>query len=81
MEAPTKKRFGDILVDGGLITATQLQEALNYGRENGLKLGGALQELGFVNEIAVAKTLAAQLKIPFVDLEKIVIDLGANFHP
>lgn len=74
MEAPTKKRFGDILVDGGLITATQLQEALNYGRENGVKLGGALQELGFVNEIAVAKTLAAQLKIPFVDLEKIVID-------
>lgn len=74
MEAPTKKRFGDILVDGGLITATQLQEALTYGREKGLKLGGALQELGFVNEIAVAKTLAAQLKIPFVDLEKIVID-------
>lgn len=74
MEAPTKKRFGDILVDGGLITATQLQEALNYGRENGLKLGGALQDLGFVDEVAVAKTLAAQLKIPFVDLEKIVID-------
>lgn len=74
MEAPKKKRFGDILVDGGLITATQLQEALNYGKENGTKLGVALQELGFVNEVAVAKTLAAQLEIPFVDLEKIVID-------
>lgn len=74
MEAPKKKRFGDILVDGGLITATQLQEALNYGKENGVKLGIALQELGFVNEVAVAKTLATQLQIPFVDLEKIVID-------
>lgn len=74
MEAPKKKRFGDILVSGGLITATQLQEALNYGKENGVKLGGALKELGFVNETAVAKTLAAQLEIPYVDLSKIVID-------
>ena len=28
MAIPVKKRFGDILVDGGLITATQLQQAL-----------------------------------------------------
>ncbi len=74
MATPKKKRFGDILVDGGLITATQLQEALNYGNLKGLKLGGALQELGFVNETAVAKTLSTQLQIPFVDIEKIVID-------
>ena len=69
-----KKRFGDILIDGGLITATQLQEALNYGKENDVKLGQCLQDLGFVDELAVAKTIAKQLSLPYVDFEKIVID-------
>lgn len=74
MVIPVKKRFGDILVDGGLITATQLQQALAYSREHDVKLGSALQQLGFVEESAVAHTLAKQLKIPFVDLGRIVID-------
>ncbi|MCK5608717.1 hypothetical protein KAR91_42965, partial [Candidatus Pacearchaeota archaeon] len=75
MAEPTKKkRFGDILIDGGLITATQLQQALDYGREREIKLGEALLSLGFVTELAVAKTLSKQLAIPYVDLNNIVID-------
>jgi type IV pilus assembly protein PilB len=74
MATPGKKRFGDILVEGGLITATQLQQALVLSKEEGIKLGLALLRLGFVDENAVAKTLAKQLKLPFVDLGKIVID-------
>ncbi len=74
MIVPQKKKFGDILVEGGLITATQLQQALDYGRSEGLKLGNALQRLGFVNETDIARTLSRQLRIPFVDLAKIVID-------
>jgi type IV pilus assembly protein PilB len=74
MAVPQKKRFGDILVEGGLITATQLQQALDYGRAEGLKLGNALQRLGFVTETDIARTLSQQLRIPFVDLAKIVID-------
>ncbi len=70
----TKKKFGDILVESGLISATQLDQALAFGRERGLKLGESLQKLGFVNEEAVAKTLARQLKIPYVDFNKIVLD-------
>jgi len=69
-----KKRFGDILIDGGLITATQLQQALDYGREREIKLGEALLSLGFVTELAVAKTLSKQLVIPYVDLNNVVID-------
>lgn len=69
-----RKKFGDILVEGGLITATQLQQALTYGYDRDIKLGEALRELGFVNEVAVAKTIAKQLKIPFVEFGKIVID-------
>ncbi|MDA8164698.1 MAG: ATPase, T2SS/T4P/T4SS family [Desulfobacteraceae bacterium] len=75
MTQPLKrKKFGDILVEGGLITATQLDQALTFGRERELKLGQALRELGFVNEMAVARTIAKQLGMPFVDFDKIVID-------
>ncbi len=75
MNQPDKrKRFGDILVDDGLITPTQLQQALAYGKDKEIKLGMALLSLGFVNELAIANTLARQLSIPYVDLEKIVID-------
>lgn len=75
MDAPGKrKKFGDILVEGGLITATQLQQALSHGKERDIKLGEALLALGFVNEVAVARTIAKQLKIPFVDFDKIVVD-------
>ncbi|MDR9502082.1 MAG: ATPase, T2SS/T4P/T4SS family [Desulfurivibrionaceae bacterium] len=69
-----KKRFGDILVDGGLITDAQLAQALKFGQENDIKLGQALIDLGFVTEEAVAHTLSRQLQIPFVDLNKIVLD-------
>lgn len=74
MVAPVKKRFGDILVEGGLISPTQLQQALGHAKEEGIKLGEALYRLGFVDHQAVAVTLAKQLKIPFVDIDKIVID-------
>ncbi len=69
-----RQKFGDILVEGGLITATQLQQALSHGKERDIKLGEALRALGFVNEVAVARTIAKQIKIPFVDFDKIVVD-------
>ncbi|MDT8335733.1 MAG: ATPase, T2SS/T4P/T4SS family, partial [Desulfurivibrionaceae bacterium] len=75
-EAKPQKKFGDILVEGGLINATQLHQALAYAGERRIKLGKALQDLGFVNEVTVARTLASQLNIPFFDLEKIAIDPG-----
>ena len=55
---PKRRKFGDILVDGGLITATQLQQALAFGADREIKLGEALHELGFVNDAAVANTIA-----------------------
>ncbi len=72
--AMPKKKFGDLLVEGGLITATQLSEALAHARERDIKVGTALLELGFVDETAIARTLATQLKMPYVDLDRIVID-------
>ncbi len=74
MQAAKRKRFGDILVDSGLVTPTQVQEALEYGNEHNTKLGTSLKELGYVDELTVAKTIAKQLSFPYVDFDKIVID-------
>ncbi len=69
-----RKRFGDILVEGGLITMSQLEQALSYGKSNEVKLGQALLVLGIVTEEAVARTISSQLQIPYVDLANIVLD-------
>jgi len=69
-----KKKLGDILVESSLISATQLQQGLVYGKEHNLKIGDALQDLGFVNESSIARTLAKQLNILFIDFSRVVID-------
>jgi len=40
----------------------------------GVRTLEALRELGFVNDTAVANTIARQLRIPFIDFSKIVVD-------
>ena len=72
----TKKRFGDILVEAGLVTNSQVQQALEFGKRKGLKLGKALEELGLVDEKGVARALSTQLGTPLMDLRRIVLDPG-----
>ena len=44
-------RLGDVLIEFGYITAEQLNAALAYQKEHrDLRVGQALQELGYVNE-------------------------------
>ncbi len=71
---PPRKRFGDILVDAGLITPTQVKEALDYGKEHDIKLGQSLRDLGFVDDLSIAQSIAKQLSLPFIDFDKVVID-------
>ncbi len=60
---PPRKRLGDILVDSGLITPTQVKEALDYGKEHDIKLGQSLRNLGFVNELSIAQSIAKHQQI------------------
>ena len=69
-----RKRLGDILVEAGLITPTDLNQALKYAGDKGLKLGEALKELGLVDENEIARALSKQLGMPLVDLNKVVPD-------
>lgn len=68
-----RKRLGEILVDGGVIKPTQLEEALAKQKALGLKLGEALIFLGYVKEEDILLTIRKQLNIPIIDISKMII--------
>ncbi|HWK53467.1 MAG TPA: GspE/PulE family protein [Hyphomicrobiales bacterium] len=69
-----KIRIGDLLVQNGIITDTQLQQALERQRQSGLRLGRVLVDLGYIEENQFLDFLARQLGIPHVDLRQFRFD-------
>jgi type IV pilus assembly protein PilB len=61
-------RLGDLLVAGGIITSSQLEEALNYQRAKGGRLGICLIKLGFLSEDILHSVLTRQFGVSLVDL-------------
>ncbi len=60
MGSAAKRRLGDIIVERGLITAEQLDHALEVQRESGGKLGEVLVELGFITRVGLAGVITEQ---------------------
>jgi len=77
MKPQLKKRLGDLLVEGLLITEAQLNNALQEQRHLGLKLGATLIHLGYISEDQILTFLSRQLDIKIVDLLKVKIDPNA----
>ena len=75
MSDQKKVRIGDILIEAGAITESQLQEALKQQKNSGKRLGRVLTELGFVDEDQLLNLLSKQLSIPFVDLMHFTFDV------
>jgi len=69
-----KVRIGDLLVQNGIVTEEQLQQALKKQKQTGLKLGRVLIDLGFLEENIFLEFLSSQLDIPFIDLKKFNFD-------
>ncbi len=72
--APKRIRIGDLLVEHGLISEPQLQQALQEQKLSGRKLGAALVDLGYVEENALLNLLSEQLAIPFIELQHYPFD-------
>jgi MSHA biogenesis protein MshE len=71
MAAPKlKMRLGDLLVHENIISNEQLMEALSSQKTTGRKLGGALIELGHINERQLLAFFAQQLDVPFLDISQ-----------
>jgi type IV pilus assembly protein PilB len=64
----SSQRLGAILVASGLITAEQLEQAVRAQEGSGQLLGEALRDLGFADDDDIARALAVQVDIPYVEL-------------
>ncbi|MBI5875079.1 MAG: Flp pilus assembly complex ATPase component TadA, partial [Deltaproteobacteria bacterium] len=68
------KKIGEILVDAGLITGAQLEDALNVSKKTGARLGRTLVNMGIVTEEGIAQALAHQFNIPYASLSGVIIE-------
>jgi len=67
-------RIGELLLKEKRITPVQLQEALNYQKANGGKLGLNLVKLGFVKDQEITALLSRQYGVPSINLGDFQID-------
>jgi len=67
-------RIGELLLKEKRITPEQLQEALNYQKANGGKLGYNLVKLGYVKDEEITALLSRQYGVPSINLTQFEID-------
>ena len=67
-------RIGELLLKEKLITAEQLQEALNHQKATAGKLGQSIIALGFVKDEQVTALLSKQYGVPAINLTQFKID-------
>jgi len=72
-----RPRLGDLLLKKGLITQEQLGAALTESRETGDLLGRVMIRRQFIFEDELARTLADQLALPYVNLRVAGFDRAA----
>lgn len=61
------RKFGDILVEEGLIEAEELKKALTLQRKSAYKLGQILIKKGLISEEDALKALSKQYEMPFAE--------------
>ena len=73
MRLPTQNhsvtRLGQAMVDRGIITQEDLEQALDHQRTTRKRLGESLIDIGAVTSFQLSQALADHLGVPFVDLE------------
>jgi type IV pilus assembly protein PilB len=72
--AMRNKRLGEMLVDAGVLTNEQINEALVKQKGTGERLGTVLLKEHYITEDQLIETLRMQLGIDFIDLNKAKID-------
>lgn len=68
-----KRRLGELLVERGLITAEQLDQALDHQQKLSGRIGSVLVQLGFLDELALLRFLSYYYDVPEIDLRAAVI--------
>jgi hypothetical protein len=71
---PPTRRMTSILLECGLLTSEQVDEAVSRQTETGRMIGETLVELGMVSEESIIWALSKQLGIPFADVQPETVD-------
>src|SRR4051812_40893179 len=66
--ARSRKKIGEILSGWGVVNSAQLDKAMQVAKGSNKRIGEVLVELGFASEDQVAKALANQFNMEYVDL-------------
>lgn len=69
-----RSKLGEILVRSGALTQQQLDHALTQQKQLKLPIGQVLLQLSYLNDETLRHAISSQLNVPFVDLERTVID-------
>lgn len=67
--ARKRKKLGETLKEWGTVSDSQIQQALGIAKGSGKRIGEAMVEAGFCKEEDIAKALAAQFDMEFINLD------------
>lgn len=73
-ETGNRTALGTLLIERGLLDAERLDEALRIGADTGERLGEVVVRMGWASEDDLAKTLADQWKLRYVERSAISFD-------
>ena len=76
--APRPRRIGDILLERRLVTAYQLEGALETQRRSGSRLGQVMLHDGAIDDLGLASAIATQLNLPLLARAEIATDERAR---
>ena len=62
--------LGDLLVRAGQITKAQLDQALQYKKNIGGRLGSMLIRLGYIEDDTLANSLSRKLNFPILNISE-----------
>ncbi|MCK5114056.1 MAG: Flp pilus assembly complex ATPase component TadA [Phycisphaerae bacterium] len=74
MAVKKRQRLGEILKDWGVISDPGIQEALEYCQSEGARIGESMMALGLAEEEDVTRALAIQHDMPYIDLDRNLIN-------
>lgn len=74
MEARKRMRLGEMLLEAGLLSDNQLQQALAAGKRSGLRLGQQLVRDGVVKEADIVDLVSRQMKLAKYTAERYPVD-------
>ncbi len=73
MALKPKNHFSEILIRQGVLSADQVEEAEHMARQSGMKLQEALTRLGYASGEDVARAMAEQHGLDYVNLNEVTV--------